>query len=311
MYAHISPNVCVYKGDNKESLFKVEKDLKFCKQKYRYIQVVGKDKAGAPIVVHKKIPCHELLNDLHRELPVYNYIDTIPDKEEAIRNPRTFNTWRGFQARQVDMTLEQLEQEKDLQYFLDYTKYIFCNGNETLWRLLMTILRRLITHPGEKVPGCWFAQGAQRVGKTAIYDVLKRMFGRDLCLLNKGLDTLYGRWNGRLVGKKLIFVEEASVVRETFLSAFDSIKHLLTGTTFQGEKKFLEPFPAANLFFVIILSNHINSVFLEDDDRRYIACEVSPAKLRDTVYWDTFYAKCDNQACSLRGFSSDPTSQPA
>ena len=166
----------------------------------------------------------------------------------------------------------------------------------------MSILRHLITHPAEKVPGCWFAQGPQGAGKTAIYDVLKLVFGKDLCLLNKGLETLNGRWNGPLVGKKLIVVEEASIIRGAFLSAFDNMKHLLTGTTLV-ERKFLKMFPAANLFFVIVLSNHKSAVYLEDGDRRYNACELSTQRVRDKVYWDAFYEKCVTQSCADKFFT--------
>lgn len=110
------------------------------------------------------------------------------------------------------------------------------------------------------------------------------------------IEQVVQKHNFHLMGKILIVINEASCTKEVFKAWWDKLKNLITDTTISIEPKFKDPFQIDNFLNYVILSNHKNSILLENaKERRYWCLEVSEEKCQDFTYFDELRKKCFNQ----------------
>ena len=99
------------------------------------------------------------------------------------------------------------------------------------------------------------------------------MFGDNIGVTASGLGSLTQKFNGSTLGKIFCNANVLSAVgeKDSFGATFDKMKGLITDRKLQVEKKGLERIAIDNFLNIIATTNHVQTIQVEADDRRY-AC---------------------------------------
>jgi hypothetical protein len=228
----------------------------------------------------EKIKKLDAFPEVLRALPMYKGITFNPNIENV--DPRLFNMYNGFKAREVpdvDMSL--------IQPILNHIRITWCNDNTDIFDYVIQWLRQAFAEPWNKTGVVLLLYSGEGTGKGIIIDqfIKDLIYGDQNSLTIQGLGKIVQRFNSALMNKMLVCANEVN--SETgFHDTFDTLKALITDPTFCPEKKGLDimgdfPIPCN---FIFTTNNH-NSVKLGKSDRRYLCLEVSD-KYRGN--WDYF-----------------------
>jgi phage/plasmid-associated DNA primase len=80
-------------------------------------------------------------------------------------------------------------------------------------------------------------------------------------------------------------MNECASTRDEFRSSFDKLKSIITDPVIEIEPKGLNSYEAKNIGNYVIVSNHDDSVVIEDSDRRYQVLSCSDVYLNNTEYF--------------------------
>ncbi len=224
------------------------------------------------------------------KFPLFNQIVFKPNNVGVKRND--LNIWSGFKAQEVDIIDMDI-----INTFTKHIKEVWANNNEEYYKYIMSWLAQIIKTPEKKTEVAILLQGGQGSGKTLPCDILlEHVFGKELGMTASGLSSLTQRFNGCTMGKIFSNVNELSVVDgDAFNSSFDKMKSLITDRRLQIEKKGLEHMQIDNFNNFIMTTNHVHTVKLERDDRRYACFAVSDKYKQDSNYFGDFMDTLDNQ----------------
>ncbi|KAA6376748.1 MAG: hypothetical protein EZS28_027727, partial [Streblomastix strix] len=143
----------------------------------------------------------------------------------------------------------------------------------------------------------WFAFIVQNVGKkteTAI--VLKglqgignNVFTNVLCELLAGyssknitdIDDFVGKFNTAIENKMLAIANEMQNFGESRMSNTDALKSIITESSFVINEKYVPKYEVENVVNVMIVTNNIYPLKIENSDRRYVICECNPVHRGD------------------------------
>jgi len=230
---------------------------------------------------YKPITLQKLMIDNPLKFPLYNNLVFKPNNHKLKKNE--LNTWSGFIAQEVKEINMSL-----LQPILDHFRDVWADGDETNYKYIMSWLAQIIKTPWKKTEVCIVLQGGQGDGKTLPCNFLiDHVFGRALSLSTTGLGSLTQRFNGSVQSKLFINANELSLVdSETFNAAFDRMKSLITDPFVQIEKKGIEHIQIDNHCNFICTTNHVHTIKLEADDRRYAVFETSGRYAKNYDYFD-------------------------
>lgn len=236
------------------------------------------------------VPFQTILKTHANEIPRFRTMYCHP----TIKKPKAFNLWRGYKAQLVDDTPENII--KKIEPMLNFIKEVWCNENDDIFKYFMLWLYYLIAKPEEKTRVAIFAYSEkQQVGKNTLTDFLSKfVLGLQLSCDVIGLESLLQKHNRILESNKLIIVNEASATKETFMSSFNKMKSLITEPTILIEPKGIDAYKIENLSNFFILSNHKNSLLLEQETQRYLCLEINPKYRNNMPFWTEFRKICFN-----------------
>ena len=125
----------------------------------------------------------------------------------------------------------------------------------------------LLAKPELKTRICLFAHSKNHgAGKNTLTDFLiNHVIGSYSSGKAAGLESLTQKHNTILQAKKLIVINECSATRDSFKSSFDKIKSMITDNNIIVEPKGIDSYQIKNLANFIILTNHLYSLYLEND----------------------------------------------
>jgi Family of unknown function (DUF5906) len=131
--------------------------------------------------------------------------------------------------------------------------------------------------------------GGQGIGKGLIGDTLLMLYGLDFnkpaenCNAGLVTNTIFQKsFNKWAEGKTFVMLDEIRVDRKEAQLQADKFKGLITGKVVPIEGKGANPITYPNHLNMYITSNHVDSLPIEDDDRRwFIVGSVAP-KMTDT-----------------------------
>jgi phage/plasmid-associated DNA primase len=83
--------------------------------------------------------------------------------------------------------------------------------------------------------------------------------------------------------------------RDEFRSNFDKLKPFITDPYLKIEPKGINPYTIDNIGNYILCSNHIDSIILEESDRRYAIFQVSNKYRQNTEYFENLTKQCYTQ----------------
>lgn len=218
-----------------------------------------------------------------------------------------FNTWTPMVADVVrEPNMERLNP------LLEFLETVICNGDERLYRYLISWVRHICLFPHIRTETCLVFSSKQGTGKGSFVDFLsKYVFGYKIARDVK-FKELTGKFNEAVKNKVFISVDEIASTTEEFYSNFDNMKHLITAPKISIEPKGLASYMIDNLANYAFMTNHY--IRLENGDRRYVVFPVNESRIGDFQYWDTMYKtvfKCADTGIDffnfLRAFPADKT----
>lgn len=189
----------------------------------------------------------------------------------------TCNLWGGWPTEpkkgQCDILLELL------QYL--------CSGEEAkdsqaIYEWVLKWLAYPIQHQGAKMRTSLIFHGPQGAGKNLFFEAYSAIFGEYGRIIGQAeIDDKFNDWASR----KLFMIADEVVARQELFHIKNKIKALITGETIRINPKNVTAHDERNHVNIVFLSNEVQPLVLEKDDRRFVVVWV-PDKLPDNYYSD-------------------------
>jgi len=135
----------------------------------------------------------------------------------------------------------------------------------------------------------------QGTGKGLVVNFLRWILGNNNVAEIVGIASITQKHNTVLQNKRMTCVNEMSANRDEFRSNFDKIKAYITDPFITIEPKCVNPYVVDNIGNFILVSNHQDSIILEESDRRYSVFKVSDKYINNTAFFKNLADNCYNQ----------------
>lgn len=225
----------------------------------------------------KMVECNLQKYIIENTLFNYNSIDYILND---YRNSRIFNIWKGYNADIV----EEINQEV-IDVTLDLLLNVFCNGDHQMLKYVLTWFSNIVSSSDINKVALVIVSEKQGTGKGTLLEFMAKILGSHCFKAVSGIGPLTQKHNTILEGVRLLIMNEAASTREEFRSNFDKLKSIITDPIINIEPKGLKPFDCKNIGNYIIVSNHKDSVVIENEDRRYQVLECSDVYANNVEYF--------------------------
>ena len=228
-------------------------------------------------------------------IPKGDVIDVIPDHgwREWKLNPRRMvvrlsevgfdpagtdesilcNLWGGWPTTPKAGNCERL---------LDLLRYL-CSGEQNAADLYQWALRWLaypIQHPGAKMRTALIFHGPQGTGKNLFFEAVMSIYGEYGRIVDQAaIEDKFNDWASR----KLFLIADEVVARQELYHVKNKLKSFVTGEWIRINPKNVAAHDERNHVNLVYLSNEIQPLPLEADDRRHFVIW-TPAKLSPDFY---------------------------
>lgn len=145
-----------------------------------------------------------------------------------------------------------------------------CNGDSDIFNWVVKWLALPLQQVGAKMFSALLVHGVQQgAGKSLFFcDVHRKLYGQDYGSVvgQHQLDSIYSDWKSRM----LWAVFEEIFSNATKYNHMGTVKHMVTGATQRIEKKFVSGWEESNHMNVAFLSNELQPLPIEPQDRRML-----------------------------------------
>ena len=215
----------------------------------------------------------------------YDNVDYYPTMDMCPEN--TFNLWNDFPIKSIplDMTADTSllhfhiktllkEDVKDYEWFLNW-------------------LAHIVQFPHKKTEVAVILYDKEfGTGKSMIAEeFLKKIIGIKKMIVTCRTDKVFGKFTNTQ-GKLLCVLNEASG-KDTF-ELNEVIKESITGKTMEMEKKCVDSITIMDFLNYIITTNNLNSIKLEEGDRRFMVFNTSSKMKGDVEYFNKLASALDD-----------------
>jgi hypothetical protein len=208
----------------------------------------------------------------------YNY---YPDDSLCPKN--IYNLWQPFPILKTP-----LDPEADTSKIYTFIETLLGECAE----YVLNWLAHIVQKPARKTEVCILLYGAQGCGKSTIGEyMLRKIIGLDKMIITSKADKMFGRFVNSQ-GKLLAVLNECSG-KDTF-NICDILKDAISMTTTEQEKKGVDAVSVTDYTNFIFTTNNINSVKIEEGDRRFMPIEINNVLKNNVAYFKKLYADLDN-----------------
>jgi hypothetical protein len=138
---------------------------------------------------------------------------------------------------------------------------------------------------GRKMYSILYLKSGQGWGKGIITDFIQRyVLGTQLVYKTSDPQTILGSFNAQLMGKVLLLLEEMPTEKSQWNSLYRALKDKVTSDMIEIYEKYKTPTQYKNFMSTIVLTNE-NALRVENDDRRTVFLDISPAHKGDLQYF--------------------------
>lgn len=202
-------------------------------------------------------------------------------------DPRTYSIFQGYSYANVPLRYCHFEV---VQFFLDHMKRMICNNNDELYTYLLFWIASLVQHPEKKNGTALIIVGEPGTGKNSFTDAIctiLKPYAND----NAKLELFTSTFNSSIRYKKLVVCNEVRSYSSNKNYDHDTLKTLITEETIDLHQKYVDVKHTENVSDFIFLSNNPAPIKIEQNDRRFVVFETSPACMNDERYFKNFYSK--------------------
>ena len=204
-------------------------------------------------------------------------------------NPKNFNLWSGFQAKEVDDY--KIKSLKLLKQMIFDT---WADGDIESYNYIISWFKGLLVNEINRVAMVLISD--QGTGKGWLCNFLRYIINNSNVAECCGVENVVQKHNTYIQGKRLVIINEMASTRDEFRSNFDKLKPFITDPYLKIEPKGINPYTIDNIGNYILCSNHSDSIILEETDRRYAIFKVSNKYMQNTEYFEDLTEQCYNQS---------------
>jgi putative DNA primase/helicase len=135
-----------------------------------------------------------------------------------------------------------------------------------VWQWLLRWLAYPIQHPGAKMKTAVIMHGPQGTGKNLFFEAVLGVYGTYGQVVDQ--DAIEDKYNDYM-SRKLMLVADEVVARMEMFHAKNKLKGLVTSDWIRINPKFVASYRERNHVNLVFLSNEVQPMALERDDRRY------------------------------------------
>ncbi|KAA6403782.1 MAG: hypothetical protein EZS28_000692 [Streblomastix strix] len=182
----------------------------------------------------------------------------------------------GFKHIQLD----KVNQTK-IEQFLALMKDIISANDERVYEYLLNQFTIIVQNVGKKTEIAIILKGLQGIGKNVFTKVLCELLVGYSSKNITGIDDFVGKFNIAIENKLLSIANEMMNFEELRMSNMDALKSIITEDSFVIYDKYVPKQDVQNIVNLIIVTNNIYPLKIENSDRRYVLCECNPVHLGD------------------------------
>jgi len=161
--------------------------------------------------------------------------------------------------------LQMRRKKGDCSLILELLQHL-CDGDPKTFLYVLCWIALPLQKPGTKMRSALVAHGPQGVGKNLLFEIVAKIYGRYAKVIGQDqLEDKFNDWASQL----LFAIGDEVVARAELYQQKNKLKTLITGTTIQINAKMQPLRTEANHVNVVFLSNDMQPMALEHDDRRY------------------------------------------
>lgn len=191
------------------------------------------------------------------------------------KSPDVYNLWRGFDKHpRGEQTCERL---------LDHIFENVARGDQAHYDWILGWMAHIIQHPDEKPGTALVLKGGIGVGKTSVGEHLGALMSRHYATVSTPRQ-LTGQFNSHMAHALLVQLEESFWSGDKI--AENALKHLITGPSYNLEKKGHDVIQLRSFHRYFITSNEKWTVPARHDERRYAIFHVGTARQKDGDYFE-------------------------
>lgn len=181
-----------------------------------------------------------------------------PGRGETVEDQgfKCLNTWRGNDIEPI---------QGDISVFLDLLDFLIPNDEER--DLAQKWMAWVVRNQGQKILFSMMLIGAQGTGKSMLVRLLKNLIGPENAV-SVSTDQLLEGFNQYLMNRSLIICEE--LMARGRQDIHNKVKPWITEDTVMIRDMQKAAFPYTNRFNCMWLSNFIDAVPIDDEDRRFM-----------------------------------------
>lgn len=195
-----------------------------------------------------------------------------------ITETREFNTWLGWGCEPV---------KGDIKLWHQFMEYFFTASEAEDKAWFERWLAYPLQHPGTKMFTAVVVHGGQGFGKTLAAYTMRRIYGVNFSEI--GEDQLLGSFNEWAENKQFVTGDEiAGGDKRAFA---DRLKAVITRESIRINAKYIPTYTVPDRINYYFTSNHPDSFYLEDEDRRFFIHELraGPLPLDFAKEYDAWY----------------------
>lgn len=183
------------------------------------------------------------------------------------------NLWAGWPTTPRSGTCDKLLELGEFLCSLD-------DKAAEMWRWLQCWLAYPIQHPGAKMKTAVIMHGPQGTGKNLFFEAVLGIYGKHGQVVDQ--EAIEDKYNDFL-SRKLMLVADEVVARAEMFHQKNKLKGLVTSDWVNINPKFVARYRERNHVQIVFLSNEVQPMALERDDRRY-AVIWTPTKWDEHMY---------------------------
>ena len=284
-----SPTQFVEMKKNDYHLFK-KKDFMDAYEHLRYTKWVKRGKESE----YEEV---SFLNEWAKDKTM-RYFDNVDYYPTASMCPKkTFNLWNDFPIKNIP-----LDENANTDILYKHIKTLLNNDTIDIeW--FLNWMAHIVQFPHKKTEVCVILYDKKfGTGKSILAEeFLQRIIGLNKMKITAKTDKLFGKFTD--TQGKLLYVLNEAKGKDTF-ELNDIIKDAITGKVGEMEKKGIDSMQVKDYINYIITTNNLNSIKLEEGDRRFMVFKTN-GELKGNVEYFTELMKTLEDEVIMRKFYED------
>lgn len=196
-------------------------------------------------------------------------IERLYSEEDEI----VFNMFEGLKASKL-----QRQSSEHLDDLLGFVKEQLCNNEEPFFQYFMKWLASVVQNVGQKTGVAPIFTGNQGTGKSMFMNWFgNAIIGSKYFLTTAKVEGVLGRFNSKI--ETVIFCVLNEISRKDVQDESNKFKELLTERTIEIERKGMDTITQPSFINVVVTTNSVNPVIIEQDDRRFTAIDSEAKRL--------------------------------